>query len=199
MTPEAWCVANADRLRAIAWRLCHRWPVPPAVTPDDVEQELRLGIFLAWKRFDPSRGVDRSKYALWSASRAAAHWLHIQRGDRSLQGRPSKYPFAASTLGSDGLDLDLFPAEDLPPDGAAALLEAVRQILAATKADRAQLCAAALVDGSYATGDWHARVLLSHSVGMFAEVQRDRQKSLRGRDRQAPTERRRRGVPCSGD
>ena len=182
MTPDRWCRDNAAKLRMVAWQLYRRWP-SHAVSQEDVLQELLVSALTAWDRFDPARGVDRTAYLVWSASCLTTKWLHRQRGDRSWKGQDNQaVPVSALALGAD---VDWFEATGMQPDEAASLLEAVRRILQSSREERARWCAAALVDGEYATDDWHARVLASRSVDMFLEVPRG-EESRRGRGFQGP-------------
>lgn len=154
---------------AVARRLHRRWPLPSAVEPDDIAQELRLGVLLAWPKFDPARGTPRDGYLWWNATAHAQGWLHAQRAALRRRGcSPSAHAIAFGSLGD--FDADSFPVEGLDPDEGAALLEVVRHLLAVSASECMTYCATMLRDGGFARDDWHARVLASRSIGMFTEV-----------------------------
>ena len=180
MTRDEWFASQDGRIQAMARNLHRRWFLPAGVTADDVEQEIRLGMLLAWDRWDPKYGRPRDQYLRLSSIAAAKSWIHAQRGAHKRRGtEPSRHAVLT--------DMDLFPDAGLAPDEAAALIEAVRRVLTASREERATICAAALEGGDYATGDWHARVLASRSVGMFAEVHRDDEEGSGSRNRTGQT------------
>ena len=87
--------------------LLRRWAAPGGVDLDDVVQELLLGVHVALPKFNPARGVDIRRYAVYNATDKAKKWLHRQRNayrrDDKADGR---YPASFTALGWEELEPD---------------------------------------------------------------------------------------------
>lgn len=77
--------------RRMALYLLSRWVSPVWYTPDDVEQELYLGVWNHIWRYEPclSNGVSFARYIVYNAMAAAKIQLHKARGV-TISGSPDK-------------------------------------------------------------------------------------------------------------
>lgn len=64
---------------SVAAMLRARWIMPAGVEAADLRQELLLGAWLAWRAYDPTRGVPLRTHATWNALAGAKRWLNGQR------------------------------------------------------------------------------------------------------------------------
>lgn len=181
MTAGAWCAANRRGIEQIARGILRRWSVPAAVTAEDVEQELRLGILLAWDEFDPRRGVPRDRYLWWSSIQRAKRWVHGQRGALRRSGKaPSEHPICESSLGVDvGAILeDTSAASDVVAEFSEALRRALRACrseqeragVEALVAARLDVAAAAAMISTAGESPRRARRMILRCVQRVAEV-----------------------------
>lgn len=97
--------ADAD-LRRMADALFKRWPLPPGVGPEDLYQQMCLGICEERRdlKWDPMRGIPLLTHVLYHAHVFAKRWLHGQRGAKRRSGKEmGRFPICMSALG-DGQD-----------------------------------------------------------------------------------------------
>jgi hypothetical protein len=88
--------------RRLAEYVHRRWPLPPSISPDDVEQELLLGAWEAVGKWDPERGVALQSYVIWNAIARAQKWLHKQRRAGKRYGAaPSRHDLPLSTFSAE--------------------------------------------------------------------------------------------------
>jgi DNA-directed RNA polymerase specialized sigma24 family protein len=84
-----------DRTRSdfvrLANHLLRLWPSPAWMVPEDLVQELYLGVWIALPDFDPDRGPTLARYLTWNAMHRAKRALHKARG-ASIHGSADKAP-----------------------------------------------------------------------------------------------------------
>ncbi len=89
--------------KRFATALFRRWTLPPAVTTEDVEQEMLLAAYRLWPRFKPEL-AEPAAYLVFHAHAKALKWMHKQRG-AGLHGCPERRssicPTPASWLDRD--------------------------------------------------------------------------------------------------
>lgn len=73
--------------------LMRRWRTPPAVSLEDVVQELMVGCCWAFKRYDPKRAgaAPIGRFVMYNACDKAKKWIHRQRG-ALLHGKTDNSP-----------------------------------------------------------------------------------------------------------
>lgn len=76
-------------LRDVSASMLRHWRCPPAVSVDDVVQEMRIGVVVALRRYDPGRPkvAELHSFVMYFAYDKAKKWLHKQRG-ACLHGNP---------------------------------------------------------------------------------------------------------------
>lgn len=75
----------------MANHLLRRWAPPAWMVPEDVVQELYLGVWVALSSYDPTRGVTLGRYLVWNAMNRAKRSLHKARG-ATIHGSADKAP-----------------------------------------------------------------------------------------------------------
>lgn len=93
--------------------LCRRWRVPSTVTPEDVAQEILMGVVIANRQYDAARGMTWKNFVLWNGLYHAKRWIHRQRGAARLSGKSSSRELHRSTqaLEEAGVSLGSFCVE----------------------------------------------------------------------------------------
>jgi len=91
----------------LAHYLMGRWRLPAGCEPEDVVQELLVGVHEYVPRWDPERGTTIDRYVVWNAANRAKRWMHNQRSARhsgriSPDCKPSVCPVPASWV--EGLE-----------------------------------------------------------------------------------------------
>lgn len=100
---EAFLRWYAPKAMREARALAKRWRVPSTVTPEDIAQELLLGVVQASREYDPGRGVDWRNFVLWHATVNAKRWIHRQRGALRLSGKArSRVGHSLDAMQDDG-------------------------------------------------------------------------------------------------
>jgi hypothetical protein len=147
VTADQWCAAHRKEIEKIGRWLLRRWPVPAAVTADDVAQELRLGAVLALRDYDPARGVPLDRYVWWQAMQRTKRWLHVQRGALRRSGSaPSTHPVLTTADPDEWRDVR---SDGMAQDEVVEFLELLRQALAACRTPQERTCFGALVDARF--------------------------------------------------
>lgn len=129
-TWEEFAAANQRRIATTASSIFGRWRAPLAVSAADIEQEMLLGAWLAWGRWEAGRGgMSRETFALCAGRLAALRWLHEQRNAPRRSGKaPGRFPVTESTLGDEGLpEGAIAPGQDAVIVFAEVLREALRE------------------------------------------------------------------------
>lgn len=75
----------------MANHLLRRWTAPSWMVPEDVVQELYLGVWVSLSTYDPSRGVTIGRYLVWNAMNRAKRALHKARG-ATIHGSADRSP-----------------------------------------------------------------------------------------------------------
>lgn len=147
MDEGKWCTENAREIQKLARSVHRRWRIPSAVSVEDVEQEIRLGVVIALRKFDPSRGVPLDRYVGWCAIQHAKRWVHVQRGARRRSGSsPSEYPLGEAVT---GFDPDVREDERTTAEAVAEFMELLRHALAACRTAQERAGVDALVDAQF--------------------------------------------------
>lgn len=86
--------------RSLAQHLLNRWQASPAVSPDDLQQELLLACWRFVPKWEASRNVTLVRFVIYNCCDKAKKWLHKQRNayrrdDKAL----SRFPVALASLG----------------------------------------------------------------------------------------------------
>lgn len=85
---------------SLAQHLLNRWKASPAVSPDDLQQELLLACWRCIPKFDPARKVSLVRFVVYNCCDKAKKWLHKQRNAyRRDDKAPSRFPVALASLG----------------------------------------------------------------------------------------------------
>jgi DNA-directed RNA polymerase specialized sigma24 family protein len=135
--------ATAADWRRLALHLMGRWDPGPAVDVEDVEQELRLGAWLAVGRWDPARGATIGRFVVYQACDRAKRFIHRQRrANRQKDRSPPRYDLA---LGDKVLRV--VPAE-VDVERVADHVLALESMLALLPYSHAECIAAAVLLGS---------------------------------------------------
>jgi hypothetical protein len=88
----------------MAVALYRRWErqLPPAISVQDVEQELLLGAWVAVRRWKPGK-ASLPAFVIWTAQNRTKKWLHKQRGtNQHTRKGPSTFAYCVSMLAKDG-------------------------------------------------------------------------------------------------
>lgn len=85
------------RAQKEAVALCRRWRVPSTVTPEDVAQEILMGVVIANRQYDAARGMTWKNFVLWNGIYHAKRWIHRQRGAARLSGKSRSRELHRST------------------------------------------------------------------------------------------------------
>lgn len=142
-TWEAFTAAYKRQIAGCARLLLARWKVPVAVSQADIEQEVWLGAWQAWERWDDARGaMTREAFALCSGRQSAMRWIHGQRNSvQRLGTNPSRFPTVEAALlpaTNDEQHEGIFDRRVIEPgqDFAVEFGEAVRGALCACRSNR---------------------------------------------------------------
>jgi DNA-directed RNA polymerase specialized sigma24 family protein len=88
----------------MATSLHKQWKLPPAVSADDVEQEMLKAAWRALPRWNP-RKAPLVRFVVFEAHDKAVKWIHKQRGcNLHTRKGPSQYAWCIATLARDGED-----------------------------------------------------------------------------------------------
>lgn len=102
---ETFVARYRRQIAGIARQIGTRWRAPSAVEIDDLEQEIWMGAWNAWQRWQPDRGgMSREAFALCTGRLDAQRWIHQQRNAPRRSGKAAgRYPAAEATFGDAGL------------------------------------------------------------------------------------------------
>jgi DNA-directed RNA polymerase specialized sigma24 family protein len=96
---DTWARATARDWRRLAEHLFRRYPLPAALSVEDVEQEMLLAAWTAIRTWDPSAGMPLERFVTWTAYINAKKWVHRQRNALRRDDRaPGRFP-SLMTLG----------------------------------------------------------------------------------------------------
>lgn len=156
--------------RLLACYLLRRWSVPPAVSSDDVEQEL---LFSCWRMiplYNPERGRTLQDFCVWNAVTNAKGFIHSQRNAyRRRDTSPSRLDVsynvgAASRVRMNGAGrlwrtaseleaIDFLVSVEPDQENGIRARESVRDAIGRCKTEKARMCVVAFVE---AKGDCEA-------------------------------------------
>ena len=90
---DAWARATAPDWRKLAEHLFRRYPLPAALSVEDVEQEMLLAAWTAIRIWDPTAGMPLERFVTWTAYTSAKKWIHRQRNALRRDDRaPGRFP-----------------------------------------------------------------------------------------------------------
>lgn len=110
----AFVAATQKDWQALGASIFERWPLPAAIEPEDVAQEMLLDLIEERRvsEWDPAKGPTLSRYVVWNACSSAARWLHGQRDALRRSGKAhGRFAVPLSMFSSQGKDGDRRPAE----------------------------------------------------------------------------------------
>ncbi len=106
MTFDEYVKATDSYWQTLARYIYRRWATPAGVTVDDVYQEVLLGLWIAYAKYEEGEGrTTPNKYLYWNAGDKAKRFVHKQRGaiqHGSKDRNPSRIPVPFSAMGEDG-------------------------------------------------------------------------------------------------
>jgi hypothetical protein len=99
----AFFTATQQDWKSLGASMFDRWPLPAAIEPDDVMQEMLLDLLEERRvsEWDPAKGPTLARYVVWNACSSAARWLHGQRDALRRSGKaPGRFAIPLSALSS---------------------------------------------------------------------------------------------------
>jgi hypothetical protein len=85
---------------ALSVHLLNRWKASPAVSPEDLQQELLIACWRCIPEFDAARGVSLESFVVYNSFDKAKKWLHKQRNAyRRDDKSPGRFPVSFASLG----------------------------------------------------------------------------------------------------
>jgi DNA-directed RNA polymerase specialized sigma24 family protein len=91
---EAFALQTRSYWFKAAYSLLYKWSVPPAVTADDLVQEMLFKCWDLLKTYDPDRS-DLSSYIIFNSIEHTKRWMHKQRGAKHYKSKsPSRFPLS---------------------------------------------------------------------------------------------------------
>lgn len=125
--------------RRMAIALHRRYSLPPSCSPEDVEQEMLFGAYIAVGKWEERR-ASLVGYVVWSAHSRATKWVHRQRGveQHTCKG-PSRFALNASSIAREDGTSVLDDATTGWPDSERQLdLDAALEKVASFSADQSE-------------------------------------------------------------
>jgi DNA-directed RNA polymerase specialized sigma24 family protein len=97
---------TANDWRLLSFWLLRRWSLPPAVSEEDVQQEMLLECWRSVPLWSPDGGQPLKKWVVYRSVASAKEWLHKQRNSYKRRGsKASRFPLAFSALTEREVDL----------------------------------------------------------------------------------------------
>lgn len=138
---RAFARAYGAQIAQMARGMVRRYRLPPAVSWEDLRQELTLHAWLAWERWTPGRGgMTRQSYTLCSARLDALRWINVQRNayQRSCRA-PSRFDLSEASVSPSDVSVPATLIErssiEAGQEAAVAFGEAVRDALLAARCE----------------------------------------------------------------
>lgn len=95
---EAFVIQTRGYWDNLARRLLSKWGSPPAVSIDDLVQEMLFKCWGLLESYDPNKS-SLDKYIAFNSIEYAKRWLHKQRGAKHYKDKsPSRYPLLYNDL-----------------------------------------------------------------------------------------------------
>ena len=115
ITLERTLAPDLDRFARHVYRF---WPLPPAVSVEDLRQEMLIELWRALKKFEPGKGPTLRAYCVWCMIARARKYAMGQRGYPGRKAgdgkRQSRHMLCAAGLSTEEREFD--PADRLVED-----------------------------------------------------------------------------------
>jgi DNA-directed RNA polymerase specialized sigma24 family protein len=98
---EAFALQTQPYWFKAAYSLLYKWSVPPAITADDLVQEMLFKVWDLLKTYDPDRS-DLNSYIIFNSIEHTKRWIHKQRGAKHFDSKaPSRFPLSYEDISID--------------------------------------------------------------------------------------------------
>jgi len=124
------CEETKHIWRSIAHDILRRWKAPTCV--DDILQEMRIGLWRFFAKYDETRGITLFRYLRWNATILGRRWSDAERGASKHGSRnknPSRHALPFSSFVRDGQDDDGSRQFEIPQEAVQDRVADVRMIV----------------------------------------------------------------------